>query len=376
MRALADRVVCFTTQAFATLSSLFAGDTWVPVRSRFFITSPAQPAKGRPVPLTASCLLLQTTGWAWSECSARPPKEQSAAEAARSAAVVDKTDDTPSLTVVPLADSSDPHGSESSKQWPDAGDTSSSFLEAALMVLCCHAPGGNLSKAAIFINADEGGQQCTFYGSFDSLGGLAALHELDECSAECARSAIRARIGMSQTERDAADALLEDLRAALLDGATDGSPAAAVADVVAEVDACTFAEDPLDEAAIVQTVTRAERRCITGMSASVHSAVGMLLVEAPKQDVTAASLRDLLNGASTDVIALHSSFGHMQRRLEGRLDKLGLGQDAVARLKAQARAAVEEMESASSQAQAVLKRAAGLTIFIMVAGKLKKTLTA
>jgi hypothetical protein len=102
----------------------------------------------------------------------------------------------------------------------------------------------------------------------------------------------------------------------------------------------------------------------------------MLLVEAPKQDVTAASLRDLLNGASTDVIALHSSFGHMQRRLEGRLDKLGLGQDAVARLKAQARAAVEEMESASSQAQAVLKRAAGLTIFIMVAGKLKKTLTA
>lgn len=291
----------------------------------------------------------------------------------------DKTDDdTPnaSLTVVPLADAS-----ESSKQWPDVHDTSSSFLEAALLVLCCHAPGNDQAAMPVFANTDDSGQQqCTFYRSFDAAGGLAAIQELDELSAECARAAIRARIGMSQSDRDAADAVLEEHRAALVDCTADAgaaavaSPSSRVADVVAEMAALgALAEDPLDEAAVLHTLTRLERRCITGIATSVHNALRTLLADAPKPDALVADLRDLLKACFSDSSVLHASFLSMVRQLEAKLGKCALGQDAVARMLSHLRAAAEELESARCQAHAVLKRAAGLTVFVLVAGKLKGT---
>ena len=267
------------------------------------------------------------------------------------------------LTVISLADGGD-------ASWPDANDQSSSFLEAALRVLCCRAPGPDHSAAAIYIGADDAGEQCTFHRTFDAGGGLAALQELDELSAECARTAIRARIGMSQPERLAADRLLEEHRAALLGGTAVGDASAApsghVADLLADLPSLGDADDGVD---VQQSLAKLERRCITGIATTTHRALRLLLTAAPKQSVASAELRAMLQSALADINALHAAFGDRLSRLEGDLGGLAAGEESPGRVRA--RAAREEMESARSQAQAVLMRAAALTVFVLVVGQLK-----
>ena len=271
-------------------------------------------------------------------------------------------DDTPSssavLTVISLADGGD-------AAWPDANDQSSSFLEAALRVLCCRAPGPTDLASAIFVGGDDAGEQCTFHRTFDAGGGTAALQELDELSAECARSAIRARITMSQPERLAADRLLEEHRAALLGGTADPSaaPSSHVAELLADL---PLAGDTDEGADVLQSLAKLERRCITSICTTTHRALRLLLTAAPKQDVAPPELRAVLQSALADVNALHAACGDRVSRLEG---ALAAGEESPGRVRA--RAAREEMESARSQAQAVLMRAAALTVFVLVVGQLK-----
>jgi hypothetical protein len=355
-------------QAFATLTSLFVGDTWsVRSAARASVSSLARSD------FTALHPAGQTTGWAWSECSARPPKELTeAGERAGkgSAEEMSKTDDdTPTssavLTVISLADGGD-------ASWPDVHDQSSSFLEAALRVLCCRAPGPSDLASAIFIGADDAGEQCTFHRTFDAGGARAALQDLDELSAECARSAIRARITMSQPERLAADRLLEEHRAALLGSAAGGDASAApsshLAELLADLPLFGVADDGTD---VQQSLAKLERRCITGICTTIHRALRLLLTAAPKQDVAPAELRSMLQSALADVNALHVACVDRVSRLEG---ALAAGEESPGRLRA--RAAREEMESARSQAQAVLMRAAALTVFVLVVAQLKPMATA